>query len=154
MYKTHYIVYPVKKMNDLTFQMLLHCHYTSDKNNIDQLHVEHLADGNWEKLDLNTATPGFDIFMYAILTCQHMYFRVNAAENNLLLASSEGLITVITDEHRSIQTLNVEFKGKLKKGDATKEIVDTISARMELCPVSVNLKNISNRKITASFEPA
>ena len=139
-------------MSDFTFQMLLHSSYTNDENDIDQLHIEHLVDDNWQELDLNLSSPGFDIFTYAILTCQHMYFRNNAAEYGLVLDSSEGLITVIANEHRSIETLNVEFKGKLKKGDATKEIVDSISARMALCPVSINLKDIMNRHITASFE--
>ncbi len=139
-------------MSDFTFQMLIHCHYTDDENTIGQLHVEHLVDDNWQELDLNISSPGFDIFMFAILTCQHMYFRNNAAEYGLVLDSSEGLITIIADEHRSVETLNVEFKGKLKKGKATKEIVDSISARMALCPVSINLKDITNRHITASFE--
>lgn len=139
-------------MSAFTFQMLLHSRYKDDDNTIDQLHVEHLVDDNWQELDLNISSLGFDIFMYAILNCQHMYFRNNAAEYGLVLDSSEGLITVIADEHRSIETLNVEFKGKLKKGEATKEIVDSVSARMALCPVSINLKNIANNHITASFE--
>ena len=141
-------------MSDFTFQMLLHCHYIDDENTIDQLHVEHLVDDNWQELDLNINSPGFDIFTYAILTCQHMYFRNNAAEYGLVLDSSEGLITIIADEHRSIETLNVEFKGKLKKGKATKDIVDSISARMALCPASINLKDIKNTHITAIFESA
>ncbi len=141
-------------MNTLTFQMLLQCHYTDDENNVDQLHVEHLVEDNWQELDLNTYTPGFDIFMYAILTCQHTYFRINAAKYGLVLDSSEGLITVMADKHRSIETLNVEFTGKLKKGTVAKDAVDSIVARMGLCPVSINLKDILNNKITASFEPA
>ena len=141
-------------MSDLTFQMLLHSNYIDDQNTIDQLHVEHLVKDKWQELDINTSSPGFDIFMYAILTCQHMYFRNNAAEYGLVLDSSEGLITVIANEHRSIETLNIEFKGKLKKGEPTKEIVDSITARMELCPVSINLRDITNSHISASFESA
>jgi hypothetical protein len=141
-------------MSDFTFQMLLHSSYIDDENTIDKLHVEHLVDDTWQGLDLNISSLGFDIFMYAILNCQHMYFRNNAAKYGLVLDSSEGLITVIADKHRSIETLNVEFKGKLKKGEATKEIVDSISARMALCPVSINLKDIANSHITASFESA
>jgi hypothetical protein len=141
-------------MRDFTFQLLLHSSYLNDNNDIDELHVEHLVDDNWEKLDLNIYSLGFDIFMYAILNCQHMYFRNNAAKYGLVLESSEGLITVIADKHRSIETLNIEFKGKLKKGEPTKGIVDSITARMELCPVSINLRDIKNNHITASFEPA
>ena len=141
-------------MNDLTFQMLLHCHYSGDENTIDQLQVEHLVDDNWEKLDLNIHTPGFDVFTYAILTCQHMYFRNNATEYGLVLSSSEALITIITDKHRSIETLNVEFNGKLKSGKVTKEMVNSIAARMHLCPASINLKDITNNHISVNFKTA
>jgi len=133
--------------------MLLQCHYTGDKNNVDSLHVEHLVEDEWQELDLNIKTPGFDIFMYAILTCQHTYFRLNAEKYGLVLDSSEGLITVMADEHRNIETLNVDFNGKLIKGDATKEAVDSIVARMGLCPVSINLKDIPNNHIAVNFEP-
>ena len=134
-------------MSDFTFQMLLHSSYINDKNDIDQLHVEHLVDNNWQELDLNISSLGFDIFMYAILNCQHMYFRNNAAKYGLVLDSSEGFITVIADKHRSIETLNIEFKGKLKKGEPTEDIVDSITARMKLCPVSINLREIKNNHI-------
>ena len=139
-------------MNDFTFQMLLHSSYTNDENDIDQLHVEHLVDDNWQELTLSTSSLGFDIFMYASLNCQHMYFRNNAAEYGLVLDSSEGLMTVIADEHRSIQSLHVDFKGKIKKGIANDDIVDSIIARMNLCPVSINLKDILDRKTTVVFE--
>lgn len=141
-------------MSDLTFQMLLECHYSGDKNDVDQLHVEHLVDGDWQILDLNTRTPGFDIFMYAILTCQHTYFRTNAAERKLIMASSEGLITLNADKHRSMQSLHIDFNGKLRSGTVTDEAVSYISQRMALCPVSLNLKPIADSKTTVSFETA
>ena len=141
-------------MSEFTFQMLLQCQYTGDKNDVEQLHVEHLAGENWQDLDLNLYTPGFDVFMYAILACQHMYFRMNAAEYGLILESCEGLITVMADKHRSIETLNVDFKGKLKQGDVTDDKINSIAARMSLCPVSINLKDIPNNITTVNFEEA
>jgi uncharacterized OsmC-like protein len=139
-------------MSGFTFQMLLKCHYEGDKNDVVQLHVEHLVDDNWQELDLNIRSPGFDIFMYAILICQHMYFKNNAAEYGLVLDSSEGLITVIADEHRSIESLHVDFSGKLKKGTTDTNIEKSIAARMELCPVSINLKDIPDRSVTIKFD--
>ncbi len=139
-------------MNDLTFQMILHCSYTGDENNIDQILIEQLMDNSWQELALSTDSPGFDIFMYAILTCQHMYFRNNAAEYGLVLNSSEGLITIITNENRSIQSLHVDFKGTLSKGIANDDMVNSIVARMNLCPVSINLKDFLDRKTTVVFE--
>jgi hypothetical protein len=90
--------------------------------------------------------------MYAILTCQHTYFRTNAEKYGLIMNSSEGFVTVMADKHRSIETLNVEFRGRLKEGEPTKEVVESIVARMGLCPVSINLKEIPNNNITAIFE--
>ena len=141
-------------MSDLTYQMLVHCHYTGDENDIERLHVEHMVEDNWQELDLNNYSPGFDIFVYAILSCQHMYFRNNATEYDLVMDSSEALITVITDEHRSIHSLHAEYKGKLKKGTANADKVNSIAARVELCPASINLKDITDKKITVHFEPA
>ena len=139
-------------MSEFTFQMLLQCQYKDDNNTVDQLHVEQLVDDEWQTFDLNLYTPGFDIFMYAILTCQHTYFRTNAEKYGLILKSSEGFVTVMADKHRSIETLNVEFNGELIKGEPTQEAVDSIVARMGLCPVSINLSDIPNNIITVKFE--
>ena len=139
-------------LSDLTFQMLLQSHYSGDSNEVEESHAEILTEDSWQKLEIGNDSPGFDIFMYAILACQHMYFRMNAAEYGLILASSEGLITVIADEHRDIQTLNVEFKGKLISGTPNQDMVDSITARMKLCPVSINLKDIPHNNIIATFE--
>lgn len=140
-------------MDDLTFQMRLHCRYNDSANNVEQLKVEHLVKNAWQALALDINSPGFDVFIYAILTCQHMYFRLNAAERDLTLDSSEGLITVRTDMHRLIKSLHVEFKSKLKGGAATDEAVAYIKERMGLCPVSTNLKAIEDSKATISFLP-
>jgi hypothetical protein len=139
-------------MSNLTFQMLLQCKYRGDDNDVDQLNIEILVDDNWQDFTIANNTPGFDVFMYAILTCQHTYFRNNAAEYDLVLGSSEGLITVSTDEHRSISSLHADFKGQLEKGIVNVEAVDSIIARMDLCPVSINLKDIIDRKTTVVFE--
>jgi len=66
-------------MSERNFQMRLTCGYTEPENTVEHLNVEVLDEGTWKKFDLNTMTPGFDIFIYALFTCQHMYFRVNAA---------------------------------------------------------------------------
>ena len=50
-------------MSELTFQMRLHCRYTGNDNNIGQLVVEHVVNNEWQALELNTLTPGFDIFI-------------------------------------------------------------------------------------------
>lgn len=138
-------------MSGFTFQMLLHCQYTGDENNVDKLHVEHLVDDEWQELVLDTSSPGFDVFIYAILTCQHMFFKNNAAEYGLVMDASEGLVTVIANEHRSIDSLHIDFNGKLKKGTPNDEMVKSITARMKLCPVSINLKEIPDMVVKVNF---
>jgi hypothetical protein len=141
-------------MSEFTFQMLLQCQYTGSDNTVEQLHVEQLVDGDWQLLELNIYSPGFDVFMYAILTCQHMYFQKNATERKLVLDSSEGLITINADQHRSIESLHVDFTGRLKSGTASDDTILFLEQRMGICPVSINLKNIPDRMITVSFVPA
>lgn len=141
-------------MSTLTFQMLQHTRYIGEKNNIDQIHVEHLVDDEWQQLEMDNYSHGFDSFMFALINCQQTYFRMNAAEYGLVLSSSDGFITVICDEHRRIDTLNVEIRGKLLKGEATQEMIDSITARMALCPVSINLMEFRENHTAVSFEPA
>lgn len=139
-------------MSDHTFQMRLACTYADPDNSIDKLKVDLLVDDTWRPLDLNTGTPGFDVFIYAIFTCQHMYFRVNAAERGLMLVSGEGSITVGTDQDRNLELLHVGFHGKLKSGTPTQASIDYIVERMGLCPVSRNIKAAADSKTIVSLE--
>lgn len=139
-------------MTEMTFQMRLHCEYTGEKNAVERLTVEHCVDNRWHKLDLDTGSPGFDIFIYSILTCQHMYFRANATESGLSLSACDGHITITTDADRNIQAMRVGFTGKLKSGDVTQEKMAFIAQRMEQCPVSINLKKIDDRETSVRFQ--
>lgn len=141
-------------MNDLTFKMRIQSRYRGSENDVDQVHVECYNDGDWQALDLHDQSPGFDIFMYAILSCQHLYFRLNAAERNLVMESSEGQITLLTDKHRAIESMHVSFAGRLNSGDASEETTRYIRERMSLCPVSINLKEIADCQTAVSFEMA
>ena len=138
-------------MSGFTFQMIMHCYYSGDENTVDRLHVEHLVDDEWQELKLDTYSPGFDVFIYSILSCQHMFFRNNSTEYGLSMDSAEALITIITDEHRSIESLHAEFTGKLKKGTPETEKVKSITARVGLCPATINLKEIADKKISVSY---
>ncbi len=140
-------------MSGFTFQMIMRCQYSGDQNKVDSLHVEHLVDDEWRELILDTYSPGFDVFIYSILSCQHMFFRNNSTEYGLVMTSAEALITIVTDKHRSIESLHSEFTGQLKKGAADIEKVKSITARVGLCPATINLKEIADKKITVSYVP-
>ena len=72
-------------MSERNFNMRLKSTYEGDTNTIASLEVEHRVKGEWQPLDLGIASPGFDIFVYAIFACQHRFFRVNCAERKLVL---------------------------------------------------------------------
>lgn len=136
------------------FEMRQNCRYTEPDNSVAQLDVDTLIDGKWQALDLNTLSAGFQIFIYALFTCQHMYFRVNAAERGLVLSSSRGSIVTGTDMDWQLERLQVDFSASLKSGTPTQEDIDFIIERMGLCPVSCNLKEVEDSKVTVAFEPA
>lgn len=127
------------------FQMRLSSTY-ADENRIDELEVEHLEDDEWKSLELGTLTPGFLIFTYAVLTCQHMFLRANALERNLLLASSSGRIMIDASPDWHIEKLHVAFDGRLRSGNASPDDIAYISGRMQQCPVSKNLASVPDAR--------
>jgi hypothetical protein len=126
-------------MNERHFQMRLHCTYQEPENSVASLRVEIFAEEEWQMFDLNSGSAGFLIFVYAILSCQHMYMRVNCAERGLLLETAGGYIHVTTTEDWLLSDLRVEFSGRLRSGTPAQDDLDYIIGRMENCPVSRNL---------------
>ena len=113
--------------------------YTASENDIDSLDVEMLEDNEWKKLDLNTGTPGFLVYVYSIFTCQHMFLRTNGAERNLVYASSNGNILVEAGEEWFLEKIDVSFDVRLASGKPDDDDVSYIISRMQQCPVSKNL---------------
>jgi hypothetical protein len=131
--------------------MRAHCTYAGDDNAVAGLQLEHLAGDGWEPLDLGPVTPGFEIFVYAIFACQHLYFRVNCAERGLLLDSADGSIEVGADADWNLETLNITFDGRLRAGRASAADIDYITARMQQCPVSRNLREVPDCNVTLTL---
>jgi uncharacterized OsmC-like protein len=129
-------------VSERNFNMRLRGTYEGDGNTVAGLEVEHQVDGQWQPLDLGPGSPGFDIFTYAVLTCQHMYFRVNCAERGLLLDGAEGSIVIGADRDWKIKILQVHFTGRLRSGQASPDDISYIISRMKQCPVSRNLSDI------------
>jgi hypothetical protein len=129
-------------MSERNFHMRLRCGYEGDANKPTALEVEHQVAGEWRPLNLNTASPGFELFVYALFTCQHTYFRVNCAERGLLLDSAEGSIVVGATADWSIDTLQVTFSGRLRSGTPARADIDYIVSRMQQCPVSQNMRAV------------
>jgi len=130
-------------MSAREFRMKLSCTYTEDNNTVDQLSVQHLVEQDWVDFELGLRTAGFDIFMYAVLTCQHTYMRLNAAEQGVQLQLCEGSLHIAAGEDWNIERLDVKFTVQAAAAPAA-DTVDYIIERMQRCPVSVNLQHSIN----------
>ena len=62
------------------FKMRLACAYKDPDNTVDTINAEVLTQDGWQSLDLSVASPGFQIFVYSVFACQHMFFRMKCAE--------------------------------------------------------------------------
>lgn len=126
-------------MNDRHFHLKLDATYTDDKNEVDELNVEVLHDGEWEPVKLGIHSPGFLLYTNALFSCQHLYMRKNCAERDLVLASAHGELEVDARKNWEITAINVTFSANTRSGTASQDDLDYITERMRHCPVSTNL---------------
>lgn len=138
-------------MSERNFSMRLKSSYEGDANTVASLAVEHQVGDQWQPLDLDVASPGFDIFVYAIFTCQHRFFRVNCAERHLILNSAEGSIVIGADKSWNMEILKIHFSGQLGSGKATPGDIDYIVSRMKQCPVSLNIREAPDTESTVTL---
>ena len=138
-------------MSERNFNMRLKSTYEGHNNVIASLEVEHRVKGEWQPLDLSIASPGFDIFVYAIFACQHRFFRVNCAERKLVLNSAAGNIVIGAGKDWNMETLQVHFTGQLGSGQASTDDIDYIIARMQQCPVSINIREVPDTESTVTL---
>ena len=138
-------------MTQHAFQMRFECRYQQPHNSVAELRVQNLEKGAWADFEPGFGQPGFLIFVYAILNCQHLYMRTNAAERGLLLDSAQGSIEVVADRDWVVQKLRVRFEGQLQAGTPAPGDVDYIVDRMQHCPVSINLKDVADSHTAVDF---
>jgi len=133
------------------FLFRLNCSYDGDDNRITDMQVSRQADGEWVAFDLDILTPGFDIFCYALLTCQHTYLRLNCAEKGILLERLDGEMHLSTDEDWNIRHLLLSFSARLRTGEPDDATVGYIIERMQQCPVSKNMRPVADTNILLAF---
>jgi len=126
-------------------------HYRGDDNKIDYLEAEVLTEDGWQTLQIGNDSPGFLIFVYAFLICQHTYFHANSSESGLLLDHTKLELTMCTDENWKIDQVKVKVNATLRAGKADSTGIEYIKQRMRQCPVSVNLKEPSDYRIELDF---
>jgi len=95
-------------MNERHFQMRLHGQYQEPENSVASLRVEIFAEEEWQMFDLNSGSAGFLIFVYAMLSCQHLYMRLNCAERGLLLERRHQPRVVVSERAGPPRAVRVE----------------------------------------------
>ena len=138
-------------MSDRKFRFRLFAEYESKDNNVSSLTFEHLVKHGWQEYDPRNYSAGFLMLLYALLNCQHMYFRLNAAERGIILKSSTGSLEAETSENWELQKLHIQFDAQVLSGNPSGSDKDYIISRMMLCPVSVNIKSIPDAETTINF---
>ncbi|RMG38154.1 MAG: hypothetical protein D6720_01810 [Gammaproteobacteria bacterium] len=133
------------------FLFSMQCRYQGDENAVRSLRVYREQEGTRIPFELDLITPGFEIFCYAIFTCQHTYLRLNCAERGLLLDCVQGEMHLSTDENWLLQRQFLSFSMRLRSGDPSADTVDYLVERMQRCPVSSNLKPIGDNQIMLAF---
>ncbi len=139
-------------MSERNFHLRSRVTYAQPDNKVDTLEVEIEADGQWRPFVLNEVTPGFEVFVYSMLSCQHTYFRLNCAENDLLLERAEGDILMGADIDWNLELIQVEIRASLVRGQVNADLVDYIVGRMGQCPVSRNTKDAAVTRIDVNFD--
>ena len=138
-------------MAEHRFQLRATFGYGGDDNKIEDISAEILTEDGWSALDLKLSSPGFLIFVYSFLICQHTYFRANCTESGLLLDRTELDLLLVSGGDWKIDQVRVAIKASLRGGEAKREIVDYIESRMRQCPVSINLKEPADYRINLEF---
>lgn len=138
-------------MAEHRFQLRASFGYDGDDNRIEKLDAEILTDEGWSALDLNLSSPGFLIFVYSFLICQHTYFRANCTESGLLLDRADVELLLIAGDDWKIERVDVDIRSTLRDGEARQDIVDYIRERMRHCPVSINLNEPADYRIALNF---
>jgi len=134
------------------FKFRLSARYESPDNTVTSFLIEHQLKNEWQQYDSTNYNAGFLILLYAILNCQHMYFRVNAAEQGIQLQSTRGTLDVEANDDWEMQSLRIHMEGQLISGKPDPEVEVYIIERMTHCPVSVNLKPVPDMRTTIEFK--
>ncbi len=138
-------------MSGHRFQLRATFRYAGDDNRLDGLDTEILTDDGWQALDLNLSSPGFLIFVYSFLICQHTYFHANCTESGLLLERAGVELLLVAGDDWRIGQIEIGVRPTLRAGEAAAETIAYIEKRMRQCPVSINLNEPADYRIILDF---
>ena len=138
-------------MAEHRFQLRTSYRYGGDKNQVEDLQVQILTADGWRALELGLDSPGFLIFVYSFLVCQHTYFHANCTESGLRLDKAGIELLLVAGDDWKIDQVRVDIAATLRAGETRRDIVDYIESRMRQCPVSINLQEPPDYRIELDF---
>lgn len=138
-------------MSEHPFQLRASFCYSGENNKVDEIDAEVLTDAGWSKLEIANTSPGFLIFVYSFLICQHTYFHANCGEHGLLLDRAELELLLRAGDDWKIDKVKVAVNAVLLGGEADSTSIDYIKQRMRQCPVSINLQEPPDYRIDLQF---
>ena len=138
-------------MSEHPFQLRASFRYSGEDNKIDEIDAKILTDAGWSKLEIANTSPGFLIFVYSFLICQHTYFHANSLERGLLLDRAELELLLRAGDDWKIDKVKVAVNAMLRAGETDSASIDYIKQRMRQCPVSINLQEPPDYRIELQF---
>lgn len=146
-------------MNARTFHFRLHSHPTGSEPAAATLQLERQSEtGSWEPLRPDLATPGFRLYLSAMLICLHYHLVAEARDRGLPLRAVEGRFSASTAADWALTDLNGVFLLKLEPGlergeaSSEEELMAVIRERMLHCPVFRNLDPAVPRTLVVQLE--
>jgi hypothetical protein len=141
-------------MGARTFHFRLHSHPSGNEPAAASLQLERLNEsGTWEALIPSLATPGFRLYLSAMLICLHYHLVAEARERGVRLARVEGRFSASTKADWALTELRGDFllqpepdaepmdSAEAPAGQAQGEsqLIAALQERMLHCPVFRNL---------------
>lgn len=112
------------------------------------------ADGRWQPQRIDAATPGFRLYLIALLLCLHTATVMQSAELGLVLQEVQGELQAQVHDDWSLEAveadLRLQFAGAIDEAGMTTAL-EQIRARMEQCPVSRNLPGTVRKRFGVSL---
>ena len=133
------------------FQLRAHFDYAGENTAIENLGADIRTETGWQALEPELGTPGFLLFVYSLLACQHTYFHANCVESGLRLDRAALELLLVAGDDWKIESVVVRVEAGLRGGEASADKLAYIESRMRQCPVSINLVEPANYRIELNF---
>ena len=112
------------------------------------------ADGCWQPQRIDAATPGFRLYLIALLLCLHTAIVMQSADLGLALQEVQGELQAQVLDDWSLEAveadLRLRFAGSIAEGGLATAL-EQIRARMDQCPVSRNLPGTVRKRFGVSL---